>query len=188
MEIGMNDKIIEKTLLELKTGANDFIFPRWADFPSVGLYMDQVTELINGYLSKIPAFSKTSEITGSMINNYVKSGIMPAPVKKRYSKEHLAYIMVICTLKQTFNISTIKELLRETFGADNTEKSYDLYASDFENSCKDAVSDVSSELKNGCGGAEILKLMSQISVKKYIAERLSDISTESADTPDKKGN
>lgn len=184
----MNDKIIEKTLFELKTSANDFTFPRWADFPSVGLYMDQVTELINGYLSKIPAFSKTSEITGSMINNYVKSAIMPAPVKKRYSKKHLAYIMVICTLKQTFNIPTIKELLQETFGAEDIEKNYDLYASDFEASCKDAVSDVSSELKNGCGSAGILRLMSQISVKKYIAERLTDISIESADKTDKKSN
>lgn len=174
----MNDKIIERTLTSLKDSAADFIFPRWSDFPSVGLYMDQVTELINGYLSKIPAFSETSNITGSMINNYVKSEIMPSPVKKRYSKEHLAYIMVICTLKQTFNISTIKELLRESFSMGNIEESYDSYAADFEVSCKRAVSDVSSELNDAGGSSGILKLMSEISVKKYIAERLTERSTD----------
>lgn len=167
---------IENVLDNIKDSAAEFSFPRWGDFPSVGLYMDQVTELINGYLSKIPAFSESSNITGSMINNYVKSEIMPPPVKKRYSREHLAYIMVICTLKQTFNISTIKEILSDEFDGDDIAARYDLYAEDFELSCKGAVSEVISRLRSDekCDGKSLLKLMSEISAKKYIAEKLTE--------------
>lgn len=166
----MDNKTIHDKLEELNQKAASFTFPRWADFPSVGLYMDQVTELVNGYLSRIPAFSAdTSMITGSMINNYVKSEIMPAPEKKRYSKEHLAYILIICTLKQTFNISSISQILSRDFDKNKIEKQYDIYASDFETSCKKALADTAAELKANSG---ILSLMSQISAKKSIAEML----------------
>lgn len=170
----MTKKIISETLDELKNMEADFVFPRWADFPSVGLYMDQVTELVNGYLTKVPAFSDGSGITGSMINNYVKSEIMPSPVKKRYSKVHLAYIMIICTLKQTFNIATIKQILAAVFGEADIAAQYDLYAADFENSCKRAISDISAQVQSDCGGAGILRLMSEISAKKFIAEKLTE--------------
>ncbi len=173
----MEKNTVEKTLAELKDSASDFAFPRWSDFPSVGLYMDQVTELINGHLSKIPAFSaESSNITGSMINNYVKSDIMPPPVKKRYSKEHLAYIMIICTLKQTFNISTIKQILEKDFCGEDISSKYDAYAADFEASCKRGITDIASELQaeKNCGQTGILRLMSEISAKKFIAERLTD--------------
>ena len=46
-----------------------------------------------------------------MINNYVKHGMMPAPVKKKYSREHVAYLIIICSLKQALPISDIKELI-----------------------------------------------------------------------------
>ena len=48
-----------------------------------------------------------------MINNYVKLGVMPAPIKKRYSREHIAYLIIICTLKQALPISDIKSLLEK---------------------------------------------------------------------------
>lgn len=182
----MNNNIIEKTLAELNSIAPDFAFPRWSDFPTVGLYMDQVTELVNGYLSKIPAFSESSNITGSMINNYVKSDIMPPPVKKRYSKEHLAYVLIICTLKQTFNISTIKQILAEDFCRTDIAAQYDAYASDFEDSCKKAIADISANLQNNCSGAGILKLMSEISAKKYIVERLTEYAVQDESQETKK--
>lgn len=170
MVIVLDKKAISDKLEELNQKSASFTFPRWADFPSVGLYMDQVTELINGYLSRIPAFSDdNSMITASMINNYVKSEIMPAPEKKRYSKEHLAYILIICTLKQTFNIALISQILNKNFDKNEIEKQYDMYAADFESSCKKALANTAEELKTNSG---ILNFMSQISAKKSIAEIL----------------
>ena len=46
-----------------------------------------------------------------MINNYVKHGVMPAPVGKKYSKEHLSYLVIICLMKQALPISSIKSII-----------------------------------------------------------------------------
>lgn len=85
--------------------------PYWEELPEIDLYMDQVIALMEKYLY----FNKTDEdtkiITNSMINNYVKLGIMPAPVKKKYSREHIAYLIIICSLKQALPISDIKKLI-----------------------------------------------------------------------------
>ena len=85
--------------------------PYWDELPEIDLYMDQVIALMEKYLS----FHKTNDadtiVTHSMINNYVKLGIMPAPVRKKYSREHIAYLIIICTLKQALPISEIKKLI-----------------------------------------------------------------------------
>ena len=85
--------------------------PYWDELPEIDLYMDQVVALMEKYLSFHKVDEDTKIITNSMINNYVKLGIMPAPVKKRYSREHIAYLIIICTLKQSLPISDIKDLI-----------------------------------------------------------------------------
>ena len=42
--------------------------------------------------------------------------VMPPPVKKRYSRVHLAYLVMICTLKQSLSISCIQRMLPEEHG------------------------------------------------------------------------
>ena len=85
--------------------------PYWDELPEIDLYMDQVIVLMEKYLSFHKTDDDTKVITNSMINNYVKLGIMPAPIKKKYSREHIAYLIIICTLKQALPISDIKHLI-----------------------------------------------------------------------------
>lgn len=85
--------------------------PYWEELPEIDLYMDQVIALMEKYLSFHKIDENTKIITNSMINNYVKLGIMPAPIKKKYSREHIAYLIIICTLKQALPISDIKNLI-----------------------------------------------------------------------------
>lgn len=86
--------------------------PHWDELPELDLYMDQVIEIVNKYLSTLEIFyGEGNDITRPMINNYVKLKLMPAPVKKKYSRAHLAYIIVICTLKQSLNMATIQKIL-----------------------------------------------------------------------------
>lgn len=101
--------------------------PKWADLPEIDLYMDQVIVLMEKYLSN----SETPDgklITPSMINNYVKLGIMPAPVKKKYSREHLAYLMIICSLKQVMPISNIKCIINKKLEKNTISKLLDSYS------------------------------------------------------------
>ena len=103
--------------------------PYWDELPEIDLYMDQVVALMEKYMS----FHKTDEnskiITNSMINNYVKLGIMPAPIKKRYSREHIAYLIIICSLKQALPIADIKNLIETRFFRTNkiTEEKINIF-------------------------------------------------------------
>lgn len=89
-----------------------YSLPLWEALPDLELYMDQVISLLKKYMAIYhETIGDEKSITASMINNYVKLGIMPAPVKKKYSKIHMAYLLVICTLKPTLDMATIQKIM-----------------------------------------------------------------------------
>ena len=71
--------------------------------------MDQVLSLTGRYLEGMPN-SEDSKLTASMINNYVKVKIIPAPQGKRYSRRHVAYLLLLCILKPVLPIAAIQKL------------------------------------------------------------------------------
>lgn len=88
-----------------------YLLPRWETLPKIDLYMDQVITLVNQVCEDFDI----KPITKSMINNYVKLGLIPAPINKRYDRLQLAFIIVITLLKEGFEISTIRSgILLET--------------------------------------------------------------------------
>ena len=89
----------------------NFHMPRWNEFPDLDIYLDQLVTYIENYLNPYIGSEGNPVITKTMINNYVKQHVIPAPVKKKYSKEHIAYLFVICTLKQVYSISNISNLI-----------------------------------------------------------------------------
>lgn len=64
-------------------------------------------------------------ITPSTINNYVRMKIMPAPVKKKYTKIHLAYLIMICTLKQSLSISVVSKIIPMNIPEEEVKEIYD---------------------------------------------------------------
>ncbi|MBE6848696.1 MAG: DUF1836 domain-containing protein [Ruminococcus sp.] len=94
---------------EISAILRNFKLPTWEEFPDIELYMDQMTVLINRYLA-IGDGEPEKTVTASMINNYVKMRIMPPPIKKKYNRTHLAYLVVICSLKDALGISAIEKL------------------------------------------------------------------------------
>ena len=112
---------IEPTLL------NDIHMPRWNELPNVDLYLDQVVTFINSslnsfILSSVSNSSKTENqvLTKTMINNYAKNNLLPSPVKKKYSKEHIYILTFIYYFKNILSISDIQKLLNPL-----TEKFFD---------------------------------------------------------------
>lgn len=86
-----------------------FRLPEWDEIPDFGLYMEQTVDLLRKYLDYLPPELKNEEVvTSSAINNYVRRGIMPGPIKKKYYRPHIAFLLMICTLKQSLNMSMIK--------------------------------------------------------------------------------
>ncbi|MDO5299185.1 MAG: DUF1836 domain-containing protein [Clostridia bacterium] len=93
---------------EQRSEAVEIVLPRWEMLPDIGLYMDQVITLMERTFS--PTLPK-GEITKSMVNNYVKVGLIPRPTGKKYDREHLAILMMIGVLKQALNMESIAQLL-----------------------------------------------------------------------------
>ncbi len=86
--------------------------PDWEAIPDLGLYMEQVLVLLKQYLDFLPSGPKDDAlVTAAAINNYVRKKMMPEPVKKRYYRIHIAYLLMICVLKQSLSIARIRQLL-----------------------------------------------------------------------------
>jgi len=98
--------------------------PDWDSLPQLDLYMDQVILLLTRYLSPLVRCGEEKTITASIINNYVRMKVMPPPVKKRYSRVHLAYLVMICILKQSLSISCIQRLLPDGHSEEDARSLY----------------------------------------------------------------
>lgn len=114
--------------------------PRWNELPEIDLYLDQVVGYLEKYLEQYNANKDDKIITKTMINNYVKLGIMPAPEKKKYNREHIAYLMVICVLKQAYSISDIGKLISLTIQYFEISKAYNRFCANLEISVKNVFS------------------------------------------------
>ena len=62
------------------------------DIPDIGLYMDQVTTLMDTRLAGSKRYPDDKILTKTMINNYTKNHLLPPSDKKKYSREHVINI------------------------------------------------------------------------------------------------
>lgn len=95
-----------------------------SDVPKIDLYMDQVLSLFDEFF---PYNDQESEITKTMINNYTKNGIIKPAIKKKYDREHIFMMIVVCMLKRSLSLGEIKTLidgvkLDEDMKSDNKSK------------------------------------------------------------------
>ena len=84
-----------------------FSLPDYGQIPNVGLYLEQVTKYLNEYLEPLGC----TPLTGSMISNYVKKGLVKNPGKKQYDREHIARLLVIAVSKTVLSLEEIQQLL-----------------------------------------------------------------------------
>ena len=111
----------------------DYHLPEWDSIPNFGLYMDQVIVLLEQYLSFIPSPVGTKEhfVTSSTINNYVRLKIMPAPVKRKYHRVHIAYLIMILTMKQSLSISDVQKIIPPDSSEEEVRAVYENYSEKF---------------------------------------------------------
>ena len=144
--------------------------PLWEDLPSIPLYMDQVILYLGESLKLFEREEELSLLTSSMINNYVKNGLIPHPEKKKYTKEHLAGLMAVCMLKQVLSIRDRKSRFA---GTERTGETYGL----FREAHTAAVRETCQALQETCRtGADLKKaallLAAQANAKRAAAERI----------------
>ncbi len=82
-----------------------FILPSWSDLPE-GIRSDRLITYTNSYLKRL--FGEEGLLTKTMVQNYLKWGLLPGLTGRKYNKQHVAWCLAIGMLKQILNISDIK--------------------------------------------------------------------------------
>ena len=83
-----------------------------SDIPNIDLYMDQVTTFMDKNFRKTTRYPGDDKVmTKTMINNYAKNDLLPTPVRKKYSREHILVLIFIYYYKGILSISDIQTLL-----------------------------------------------------------------------------
>ncbi len=126
-------ELIAHKLLRWEAHLNHYHLPSWESIPDIGLYMDQIILLLKQELGFIltPSDIKDKPLTASTINNYVRLRVMPAPVKKKYYRAHIAYLIMILTLKQSLSIQSIQKILPLNLSESETQAVYSDYVVTF---------------------------------------------------------
>lgn len=119
-----NQDLTAPRLAEWVDTLEHFDLPEWDRLPQLDLYMDQVIILLTQYLGPLVRDDEKA-ITASIINNYVRMKVMPPPVKKKYSRVHIACLVIICILKQSLSISCIQRMLPEDHSEEAVQALYD---------------------------------------------------------------
>lgn len=119
------------------------------EVPNIDLYMDQVTTFMDEHLSDCKRREDDKILTKTMINNYTKNNLLPPPVKKKYSKEHLYVLTFIYYFKNILSISDIQTLLEpltSSFFSDNDTANLDGIYKQIYNMCKSQIGGISKDV------------------------------------------
>lgn len=178
------------------------------DIPNIDLYMDQVTNFMEKSLKSSKRYPDDKILTKTMINNYAKNDLLPPPVKKKYSKDHLMILTFIYYFKNLLSIKDIEMLLRPItehyFHSDddlNISRIYDevcafekerttLLQEDIEDvftKSKKTFSDAPEEDRERLQFFSLVCMLSlDVYVKKQIIEKLIDTMSEDTEAAKKK--
>ncbi len=152
----------------------NFSSAEWDRLPEIYLYMDQVLTYMNKQLHLFERSDSECVLTSSMINNYVKDGVLPRPAQKKYAREHLAVLTVICMLKQVLSIQDISALVKTLLKNAPASEVYDRFCEAQTEALKSVCG--RAEAAAPKGEAELTRLAIELSVeanaRRTVAERI----------------
>ena len=121
-----------------------FSLPRYDSLPEMGLDLEQTVKYVNQLFAPLECV----EITGSMVRNYVKMGLIENPVKKQYYAQHIAYVTAVTLLKQVVPLDQIHILFKRQKQVYSVQVAYDYFCMELENvlgyrfGLKDTIEDI----------------------------------------------
>jgi len=84
-------EFLSELLKQLKS--IDYIKPE--DIPNIDLYMDQVTTFMDEQLAASKRYESDKILTKTMINNYAKNNLLPAPEKKKMENIYTSRFLIM---------------------------------------------------------------------------------------------
>ena len=159
---------------------SEYRAPRWELLPDIDLYMDQVLVVLDKYLSIFKESEEDKILTSAMINNYVKQKITPAPVNKKYTRYHIAFIYIVCVLKNYISLSEICAGISVLLEGRHTAEAFDMFCSSLDGAIDEIFRGKKAERAEASTAADkILKAVTtavadMLYVKCLVAENSGD--------------
>lgn len=150
----------------------NFHIPRWSELPKFDLYLDQTVNILEKYLKGCIGNTDDTIITKTMINNYVKQGLIKPPKKKKYNRTHIATLLVICILKQIYSINDISELIYLAVKTARINTAYNQFCEALEKAIRYTFEGVEYTLpENSISELALLKSVAQSFASKLYVEK-----------------
>ena len=102
----------EERINDLLSHLDSLTYIKPEEIPNIHLYMDQVTTFMEEHLSNTKRYPEDKVLTKTMINNYAKNNLLPAPIKKKYSKEHMLMLIFIYYYKNVLSFHDIQQIFK----------------------------------------------------------------------------
>ncbi|WOC33077.1 MULTISPECIES: DUF1836 domain-containing protein [Caproicibacterium] len=157
-----DEQPLHRELTEWTRQVTDGQLTPWDRFPEIYLYMDQILTFME---TQLHLFEQRNNplLTSSMVNNYVKDGVLPRPEKKKYSRDHLVQLTILCLLKQVLSIPDIHILLDQLEQRGDMHTLYDAFCTAQEKALQDVCGRIDTAAADG--QEALVQLALQLSVE-----------------------
>lgn len=136
--------------------------------PDIDLYMDQVISYMTRQHIGLEMDGDEENLTSAMINNYIKSGLLPRAKGKKYNREHICYLTAICLLKQVLSVNEAGVLLSNQMEHRDIRDFYDNYNQVLD----EEYNNVADEISDSATGEELAQTALRLAVSSY-AQKLA---------------
>ncbi len=139
---------------------------QYEDIPEIELYMDQVTSYLENRMKVFKEDDNDKILTKTMINNYVKAGIIEKPIKKKYNRDHMAKMIMVYFLKNIISINDIEKMFEVNMKTDEFYRRFnDIHKKIFDET-KDLMNKDENQLEL------LIYLLLQADINKRLAEEI----------------
>ena len=160
-----------------------FRLPRYEQIPNVGLYLEQVVRYVNAHLAPLGE----SELTSSMVSNYVKKGYIASPVRKQYDADQIAHLFFIAIAKNVLSMENIARLFRMQQEHYDSQTAYDYFCDELEALLRYIFGVDEDMSRLGSVGSEQKDMLRSVIVAVaniiYLSDRFNDLAVREQDTP-----
>lgn len=124
-----------------------FHYPRYQELPEDLVFIDELVALVNEVHADLPSSARNGRksFTRSMASNYMKRGLTPPAVGKKYSREHVCLILLAATIKLVENAEETVALSKLVFASGEYERVQNMLSEAFNKSMAEACTKAEGE-------------------------------------------
>jgi len=156
-------------IIEIKRSFKEDRPAKWESIPDMELYMDQV---LNFMRKQHIGLEGDETLTASMVNNYIKKGLLPRAKGKKYKKSHVAHLTAICLLKQVLSVTDTDAVLKDQLEEQEIEEFYKKYCKEIDGEFTKVSELIHMDMDREELSDMILKLAISSYAQKLACERL----------------